>query len=161
MELWDAYDNTFRRINGMSLVRGEPLPEGVYHLVCEVIVKHTDGSYLLMQRDPRKHYGGMWELTAGGSALQDEEPLACAIRELKEETGLSAANLEEIARVDDGLHSLYVEYLCVTDCCKDSIVLQEGETVDYKWVDRNTLLKMSSQELASQRIMKFVEELGL
>lgn len=161
-ELWDAYDNTFNKIKGMTLVRGESIPDGVYHLVCDIVVKHTDGSYLLMQRDFQKAYGGMWELTAGGSALQGEDPLECASRELKEETGLMAANLEEIGRVvHDVRHSLYVEYLCVTDCHKDSIVLQEGETVDYKWVDRSTLLKMSNYELVSGRIMKFVNELAL
>ena len=65
-ELWDAYDNNFNRINGITLVRGEALPDGIYHLVCEIIVKHIDGTYLLMQRDFRKQYGGMWEVTAAG-----------------------------------------------------------------------------------------------
>jgi 8-oxo-dGTP diphosphatase len=161
-ELWDAYDSAFNRIKDMTLVRGEALPDGVYHLVCDVVVKHMDGSYLLMQRDFRKRHGGMWELTAGGSALQGEGALECAKRELKEETGLNAGNLEEIGRiVHDGRRSLYVEYLCVLDCCKDSIVLQEGETVDYKWVDREVLFRMDSREFASARIRKLLEELDL
>ena len=88
MELWDAYDRNLEKIEGMTLIRGEKIPEGVYHLVCDIIVRHTDGEYLLMQRDSRKHYGGMWEATAGGSALQGENPLDCAIRELREETGI-------------------------------------------------------------------------
>ena len=29
MELWDAYDGEFRRIEGVSLIRGEPIPAGV------------------------------------------------------------------------------------------------------------------------------------
>ena len=60
MELWDAYERDFNKIPNVSLVRGEKIPEGVYHLVCDIIVRHTDGSYLLMQRDRRKHFGGMW-----------------------------------------------------------------------------------------------------
>ena len=63
MEIWDAYDEKLNKIEGMTLVRGEEVPDGVFHLVCEIIVKHTDGTYLLMQRDPRKHLGGMWEAT--------------------------------------------------------------------------------------------------
>ena len=43
-----------------------------------------------MQRDFRKHLGGKWELTAGGSALQGETALECASRELREETGIAA-----------------------------------------------------------------------
>ena len=161
-EIWDAYDSKFNRIENRTLVRGEPIPEGIYHLVCEIIVKHIDGTYLLMQRDFRKHLGGKWEVTAGGSALKGETPLMGAIRELKEETGLVAKDIKEIKRIiHDGHHSLYVEYLSVTDCEKDSISLQEGETVDYKWVDRDVLLEMSEKEMASKRAMELIKELDI
>lgn len=162
LELWDAYDNNFNKISDITLVRGEPIPDGIYHLVCEIIVKHIDGTYLLMQRDFRKPYGGMWEVTAGGSALKGENPLMGAIRELKEETGLVAKDIKEIGRiVHDVHHSLYVEYLCVTDCEKNSIILQEGETVDYKWIDRNTLLEMGEDEIASERAIKLIKEFDI
>lgn len=75
MELWDAYDEGLNKTDGSVLVRGDQIPNGCFHLVCEIIVKHKDGSYLIMQRDKRKHLGGMWEATAGGSALQGENPL--------------------------------------------------------------------------------------
>ena len=55
--------------------------------------------------------------------------------------------------------SFYVEYLCITDVDKDSIVLQEGETSDYKWITADELRKMSKDELATQRIFNFIEEL--
>ena len=144
MELWDAYDRNLEKIEGMTLIRGEKIPEGVYHLVCDVIVRHTDGEYLLMQRDRRKHYGGMWEATAGGSALQGENPLDCAIRELREETGIHTERLEEVGRVwAAGRNTVYCEFLCITDCRKDSIILQEGETSAYQWVTQDELLSIS------------------
>ena len=99
MELWDAYDEILNKFEGMTLVRGEEGPDGVFNLVCEIIVRHTDGTYLLMQRDPQKHLGGMWEATAGGSALQGEDPITCALRELSEETGIKADKLTEVGRV--------------------------------------------------------------
>mgnify|MGYP002984766076 FL=1 len=109
-----------------------------------------------MQRDKRKHLGGMWEATAGGSALQGEEPAICAARELYEETGITSNNLVEIGRVLHHSHkSFYVEYLCITD-----VDLQEGETSDYKWITADELLKLSRDELATQRILNFVEELN-
>lgn len=161
-ELWDAYNNKFNIISDITLVRGEPIPEGIYHLVCEIIVKHTDGTFLMMQRDYRKNYGGMWEVTAGGSVLRGETPLLGAIRELKEETGLVAKDIKEIKRVvHDVHHSLYVVYLCITDCEKDAIVLQEGETIAYKWIDRKSLMEMSEDEMASERAMKLIKELNL
>ena len=160
MELWDAYDRNLEKIEGMTLIRGEKIPEGVYHLVCDVIVRHTDGEYLLMQRDSRKHYGGMWEATAGGSALQGESPLDCAIRELREETGIRAEYLEEVGRVRAaGRNAIYCEFLCITDCKKDSIILQEGETSAYKWVTQDELLSMKREELVTQRMQNFVDDL--
>ena len=158
MEIWDAYDGDFNRVEGVALVRGEPVPEGLYHLVCDVLVRHADGSYLLTRRDPRKPFGGMWEATAGGSALRGETPPECARRELFEETGIAARALTELGRVRGG-NALYVEYLCVTDCDKDSVTLQEGETCAFRWVSREALKNMGDDELVTRRIQRFVEEL--
>ena len=157
MEIWDAYDRDFNKIEGATLVRGEPIPEGMYHLVCDILVRHADGEYLLMQRDPRKHFGGMWEASAGGSALRGETPLDCARRELREETGIAVETLTELGRDCDGRHAHYVLFLCVTDCDKDSITLQEGETVAWRWVDRETLLAMKSDTLLGGRVRQYVE----
>ena len=160
MEIWDAYDRNFNKIDGMTLERGKETPDGVFHLVCDIIVRHTDGEYLLMQRDSRKHFGGMWEATAGGSALKGESPSECAERELFEETGIKSDNLKEVGRVVSEEHkSLYVEFLCETDCDKNAVVLQEGETSDYKWVSRNELIRMKKSQLVTERMQCFVDEL--
>ena len=160
MELWDAYDGKLNKIDGVTLVRGEQIPDGQFHLCSEIIVRHKDGSYLIMQRDKRKHLGGMWEATAGGSALQGESPLTCALRELKEETGIATDELIEIGRVlHHGHQTYYVDYLCVTDIDKNSIILQEGETSAFKWLTANELRGMSRNELATQRSLNFIEEL--
>lgn len=162
MEKWDAYDSDFKKIDGKILIRGEEkdIPDGVYHLVCEILVKHTDGSYLLMKRDYRKHYGGMWEATAGGSALIGETPLQCAIRELKEETGIETSALTKVGtEFNDKTHSVYVEFLCVTNLEKTNIQMQDGETVDYKWVNREDLIAMSKNELVTERMQKYIDEL--
>ena len=158
MERWDAYDSHFQKVEGVTLIRGEPIPEGLYHLVCDILVRHRDGTYLLMQRDRRKHYGGMWEATAGGSALQNETPLECAVRELYEETGISSRELTEVGRVQSG-NTVYVEFLCVTDCRKDSVRLQEGETIAYCWVGKEQLLAMQKEELVTERMQEYIEEL--
>lgn len=133
MEIWDGYlpDGTLAR---RDLIRGEPIPVGLYHLVSEILVRHTDGDYLLMRRDPRKpNYGGFYEATAGGSALKGEDPLQCARRELMEETGISSGSFQKIGRYTSH-DTIYCNFLCVTDCGKTSVTLQEGETVAYKWV---------------------------
>lgn len=160
MELWDAYDENLNRIEAKTLVRGRSIPKGMFHLVCDVIVHHADGEYLLMRRDPRKKYGGMWEATAGGSALRGEAPEECARRELLEETGIAAGKLTEVGSViDPKQRSIYVEFLCETDCRKDCVRLQEGETVAYKWVNRDELIDMKRSELVTERMQRFITEL--
>ena len=133
MEIWDGYlaDGT---LANRDLVRGEPIPKGLYHLVCEILVRHIDGDYLLMRRDPRKpNYGGYYEATAGGSALKGEDKETCAKRELWEETGIFSGNFVEIGQ-HTSQETIYHNFLCVTDCDKSSVTLQEGETVSYQWV---------------------------
>lgn len=34
IEIWDTYDRQFNRIENVKLVRGEPIPEGMYHFWC-------------------------------------------------------------------------------------------------------------------------------
>ena len=157
-ELWDAYDSDFKKIEGLTLVRGEEdkIPKGAFHLVCEVLVRHVDGTYLLMKRDPNKNWGGMWESTAGGSALQGEDEIAGALRELREETGLVADKLEPLERAF-GKTCWHSRFLFVTDCDKNSIKLQEGETVDYKWVKAEDILSMSDTEFLSEPMRRFIK----
>ena len=158
MELWDAYNSNFEKIEGLTLIRDsqEKIPDGVYHLVCEVLVRHVDGTYLLMRRDPTKPlYPNMWEAGAGGSALQGETAVEGAMRELREETGIVAEILEQLNWSLGGT-CIHCRFLCVTGCAKDSIKLQEGETCDYRWVTAQELLAMPDSELVGCQMKKFV-----
>ncbi len=160
MELWDSYDNRGNRIPGETLVRGEPVPEGRFHLVCEVLVRHRDGTYLLMRRDPGKHYGGFWEATAGGSALRGEAALDCALRELREETGIRAEDLTELGTViHRGHRTIYTEFLCETDWDKTAVTLQDGETVAFRWVRKEEFRTLDRTNLVTTRMQIFVPEL--
>lgn len=147
MELWDGYRKD-GSMAGCDLVRDEPIPDGLFHLVSEVLVQHTDGSYLLMQRDfNKKGYPGMYEATAGGSIIKGETPKDGAVRELKEETGITAKQLAQIYyTVDQQSQTIYHGYLCITDCDKTAVTLQEGETVAYRWLDRKEFLEFLDSE---------------
>lgn len=98
-ELWDAYDREGNRL-GFDLVRGEPLPEGVWHMVAEIYAVTLDGRVLVTRRHPDKIWGGLWEITGGG-VVKGETPLQAAVRELREETGI-------VVRPQD-LQPLYVD----------------------------------------------------
>lgn len=163
MEIWDAYlsDGTPA---GCELVRGEPIPVGLHHLVSEILVRHRDGHYLLMQRDPQKpNYGGFYEATAGGSALKGEDALACARRELHEETGVEAGSLTKIGHFVSH-NTIYETFLCVTDCDKNSITLQKGETVSYKWISEAEFIDFVNSDAMIdaqfQRYAPYLKQMG-
>lgn len=162
MEKWDAYDRDFKKIPNVTLVRGKPLVENVFHLVTDIITQHIDGEYLITQRDFCKNFGGMWELSSGGSALSGESAKECAIRELKEETGICESQIIEFIElgrvIDEKAHSIYVEFFCKTNCDKNKIKLQTGETINFKWVPKDFIRAMSKTELLTHRIQRFMED---
>lgn len=133
-ELWDAYLADGRKA-GRTLARGEEIPAGLYHLFTDVLVKHTDGDYLVMQRDYRKEgYPGKFEAGGGGAVLAGETPYEGALRELKEETGIAAGSLTFLFAASNLKNAFCYCYICLTDCKKDSVTLQEGETIAYRWL---------------------------
>ena len=133
-ELWDAYLADGRKA-GRTLTRGGEIPEGLFHIVGDVLVKHTDGDYLVMQRDFRKKgFPGKFEAGASGAILAGETPYEGALRELREETGIAAGAITFLFAASDLKCTLYFSYLCLTDCDKRSITLQEGETISYRWL---------------------------
>ena len=142
MELWDGYNENEEKI-GIDIVRGSKIKNGVFHAVVNVIVYHDDGTYLLMQRDWSKpNNPGLWEAGASGSVIKGEKFLDAAKRELFEETGIKAYNLELIYTVKKPYKgTFYKVYICKCNIKKDSIILQEGETIDYKWAKKDEFIK--------------------
>ncbi len=149
MEIWDLYDEDGNKTGETwERARADEMPAGRRHIVCDILIRHTDGDFLLTLRDPRKEsHPGCWEASAGGSALSGETPEEAARREMREETGLTANELELISITRrPGMKSMLHAYLTVVDCDKDSVILQEGETVDYKWVGAKELLSLMKTE---------------
>lgn len=151
MEVWDAYYDD-GSLAGFDLVRGEKIPDGLYHLVSNVIVRHIDGDFLLMQRDYNKTiYPGMYETTVTGGALKGESAEESALRELREETGIDGGNLKFICRcVDKVSNVIFYIFLCEVDCNKSSIILQEGETISNQWMGQGEFIRF----LESDRYIK-------
>lgn len=154
MEIWDGYFNDETPAN-IDLIRGKEIQKGIYHLVCEVLVRHIDGDYLLMQRDLSKpNYGGYYEATAGGSALKGEDKVSCIKRELHEETGILADKFEELGLfIFDDDNCIFHNFLCITHCDKKSVTLQHGETMSYKWVNEKDFTRFvnSGEMIESQK----------
>lgn len=141
MEIWDAYNENELKLD-VNLIMGEKIPEGLFHVAVEVIVLHEDGTYLLMQRDWNKDkFPGLWEAGASGCVQKGETFEEGAKRELLEETGIVADSLKLIDNVVNQYeHTIYKIYLCVSNVNKEAIVLQKGETINFKWVSGEELM---------------------
>ncbi len=99
-----VFENPWLRLDTYPITRpdGAPGEYGVVHfqnLALAVLPLFDNGDTMLVgqHRFPSDAYS--WELPEGGGRL-DADPRAEAARELKEETGLSAQNWQEILRMD-------------------------------------------------------------
>lgn len=159
MEKWNAYTRD-GALTDKVLVRGEPIPEGLYHLACDVLVRHKDGSYLCMQRALTKDaYPGFYEATAGGSALIGEDAYACIKRELEEETGIVCDEFEEMScTVYDEDQTIFYCFTCTVDCDKASVTLQEGETEAYVWMSETEFIEfVGSDKIIDRQKRRYLE----
>ena len=147
METWDLYDEQGQK-TGETWERSHAreIPEGRYHIVCDILIRHQDGESLLTLRDPDKNiWPGCLEASAGG--LAGETPEEAARREMLEETGLAAKKQELIGTTrKPQSRSVIYAYLAIVNCEKNSVQLQKGETVDYQWVDAQTFFRMIREE---------------
>lgn len=133
-ELWDLLDAE-RSLTGKTLERGEPIPEGCYHIVVDIWTMLPDGRLMLTKRHPeKKGYPGMWEGTAG-SVVAGESSLRGAIRELGEETGLTAKPEQLILLASEQTACDFLDsYLFLCPDAEPKPVLQPEEVVDYTFI---------------------------
>jgi mutator protein MutT len=134
-EIWDAYDKDGNKL-GFDQYRDEPIPEGVYHIVVEIYAITENNEVLITQRHKNKPWALKWEVT-GGSILKGETPEQGAIRELKEETGIevTASDLKFVySYIYKNVPSIYKCFVVFIDKETTKIQLQEGETIDYRYL---------------------------
>jgi 8-oxo-dGTP pyrophosphatase MutT (NUDIX family) len=143
-ELWDVYDRE-RNLTGRFHRRGEPLQQGDYHMVIHVWLQNRKGQFLITKRSPNKGFPNMWECT-GGSALAGDDSLSAAMREVKEETGLTL--IPENGKVIlSGISTDYFYDIWVfqQDFELKEVVLLEGETCDVRYATAEEILKMQQE----------------
>lgn len=141
-EIWDAYDKDGNML-GFNLYRDEPIPEGVYHIVVEIYTITENKEILITQRHPSKPFALKWEVT-GGSILKGETPEQGAVRELEEETGIevTVSDLNFVySYVYKDFPLIYKCYAVFINKEKIKIQLQEGETIDYRYIPYNEFKK--------------------
>lgn len=142
-ERFDLYDVNRNR-TGKTLERGNKVPEGYYRLVVHVCIFGSDGRMLIQKRQPFKNgWAGMWDITAGGSALAGDTSQQAASRELKEEVGidydLNGVRPAMTIYFDGGFNDIYTINM---DVDIDSLQLQKAEVEQVKWATEEEILEM-------------------
>ena len=146
-ERFDLYDVN-RNFTGKTLERGNKVPEGYYRLVVHVCIFGPDGRMLIQKRLPNKSgWSGMWDITAGGSALAGDSSQQAASRELLEEVGIDYS-LEGIRPAmtiyfDGGFNDIYTVNM---DVDIDSLKLQPTEVEQVRWATEEEILEMLKQK---------------
>ncbi len=137
-ELWDVYDKN-RNKTGKIIKRGTCMAEDEYHLVVQIWIKNADNKWLISKRAPHKSHGLKWEPT-GGSVVAGETSIQGALREVKEEVGISLSpkqgylfksfRREKVTWTNPGFLDVWV---FKNNTPAEDIILQKEEVIDAKW----------------------------
>lgn len=147
MEYWDLYDVN-RRPTGRTHCRGERIPKGFYHLVVHLAVFNEKCELLSQQRQTfKKGWSGLWDLTVGGSVQTGENSQEGLRRETLEELGLALpeGQLRPVTTVN-GPHYIDDYYVVRMAPELSSLVLQESEVADVRWLSWDELVEMHDAE---------------
>lgn len=156
MEVWDVYDR-WRQPTGRTMLRGEAVREGEYHLVVHVIVFNRAGQMLIQRRQScKKSWPERWDLSAGGCAIQGENSRQAAMREVREELGLavdlSAAAPALTLTFPGGFDDMY---LVERELALETLHLQAEEVKAVRWAGRKEILRL----LARNRFVPYCPSL--
>ena len=144
-EIWDLYDGCGEK-TGRTMVRGEAIPTGFYHIGVHIWPMNGRGELLIQRRSMSVQWKpGIWAAT-GGSAVSGEEPLAAARRELREELGYAASEEEMrfVARLRRSNSYCYV-YAVKTDRMENDFSLQKEEVSAVRWCSPQRLMQMVAE----------------
>jgi len=142
MEKWDLLDADGNP-TGKTIVRGEPLHAGMYHLVEHIWIVDSKGRLLIQQRNPNlRLMPGVWAANSG-SAQAGEDSESAARRELFEELSIRTAPGELVyggrMRRRNSFTDLWILY---RDIDVTSLRLQKEEVAQAKWVTTEELIEM-------------------
>ena len=155
MELRDLYDIN-GNVTNKTYYKGEKIPNGYYPMVVMVVIRNSNGEFLMQKRAPDK--GGDWGVT-GGHPKSGETPIKGIITEVKEELGLDFKENDFIL-YDEGCDGTecYKMYFVNKDIDLKDIVIQEDELSEVRWFTMEELKSMvNTKELNENQISCFLK----
>ncbi len=109
-------------------VKKPPVP--LYPVVAGVV--YHKGRMLITQRKPDGLLGGLWEFP-GGKILRGESPADACVREIREETGLSARIVSHLCQVKHAYTHFKIQ-MQVFICHALSGAVRLNGPVDFRWI---------------------------
>lgn len=146
-ELCDIVDE-FGNKTGRLHERGTAMKKGEYHLAVSVWILNNKGEFLISKRTPTQIAPNMWE-TTGGGVIAGENSLEAALRETREELGITL-NPEKghILTKYTYPHSsgdgaaYYEVWIFVQEIDISAVVLQPTETCDVLWASKEIIKRL-------------------
>ena len=143
MEKFDLY-TADREKTGRTMVRGESTPEGFYRLVVHICIFDSRGRMLIQQRQPFKRgWSNLWDVSVGGCAVAGDSSREAAVRELREELGLSVdlTGVRPVLTVSFR-HGFDDYYIVNRDVSLSELTLQQEEVQAVRWAGKEEILGM-------------------
>ena len=143
MELWDLRDEQGNP-TGETMVRGEHLRPGQYHLVVHIWVSDSRGRLLIQQRSREKAvWPEAWDVSAAGGVDAGETSRQAAEREFREELGvaldLTGVRPSCTVNFDGGFDDFF---LVERDLGLEELTLQKEEVARARWAELPEILDM-------------------
>jgi ADP-ribose pyrophosphatase YjhB (NUDIX family) len=127
-------------------------------VVTGTIIRNKKGEILLVKNSKWKNW-----IIPGGHVDPGETVEHCALREVKEETGLDAkfiGILDYKELIDSPAFQRkahFISFICILDVTTDSLMNADPrEVAEYKWVSQDTIL---DEELSESLVETFVHYL--
>ncbi|WDV46276.1 NUDIX domain-containing protein [Clostridiaceae bacterium M8S5] len=137
MEIWDVYDKN-RNKTGKTIIKGETLVQGEFHLVSFGVIKNSNGQYIISKRSLNTSHPNTWEVT-GGAVGHGESSYEGVLREIKEELGIDMKTKGDLVRtffnIDPECSSIQDVWLFKEDIDVNTIIVQEEEVSEAKLAD--------------------------
>ena len=149
----DLYDINSNKTD-LTYYKGDTIPEGYYPMVVMVVIRNSNGEFLMQKRVENK--GGDWGVT-GGHPKSGETPIEGIVSEVREELGLDFSH-ENFIEYDSGCDGkdCYKMYFVNKDIDLYDITIQEEELSEVKWFSMEDLEHMvETKELNEDQISCF------
>ena len=115
--------------------------------------------FLLLKRADDQVYSGLWQMVTG-KIKENEHAYETAIREIKEETGLTPLQLW-VAPTVNSFYEPKDEYICLLPVfaarVESNQIKLSDEHTDYKWVDKTTAQKLLAWE-GQRKAVQIIED---